>query len=57
MRLKPCLLVIVLLSYFLAACGTAPDVEIHYDPASLRFSGEQALATDSGKGLSLCSAG
>lgn len=35
-----------LLVCLLAACSTAPDTEIHYTPASLHFSGEQALATE-----------
>jgi hypothetical protein len=36
----------VLLGCVLAACSTVPDTKTHYDPASLRFSGEQALATE-----------
>jgi hypothetical protein len=38
--------ILALLGCLLAACTAAPDAKIHYDPASLRFSGEQALATE-----------
>ena len=41
------LLLIVLLGCLLAACSTVSDTKTHYDPASLRLSGEQALATES----------
>jgi len=37
---------IVLLGCLLTACSTVPDTKTHYDPASLRFSGKQALATE-----------
>lgn len=37
---------ISLLGCLLAACSTVPDTKTHYDPASLRFSGEQALTTE-----------
>ena len=38
--------IIALSCCFLIACTTVPEIEIRYDPASLRFSGEQALATN-----------
>jgi len=43
---KPFLPLIVLLGCLLAACSTVSDTKTHYDPASLRFSGEQALASE-----------
>lgn len=41
---KRFVLIIALLNCLLAACSTAPDTKVQYDPASLRFSGEHALA-------------
>ena len=41
---KRFLLILALLNCLLAACNTVPDTKIKYDPASLRGSGEQALA-------------
>jgi len=38
--------ILALLGCLLAACTAAPDARVHYDPVSLRFSGEQALATE-----------
>jgi hypothetical protein len=43
---KRFLFMIALLGCLLAACSTVSDTKTHYDPASLRFSGEQALATE-----------
>jgi hypothetical protein len=42
---KRFLLPAVWLGCFLVACSSVPDTETRYDPTSLRFSGEQALAT------------
>ena len=41
---KRFIIILTLLNYLLAACSTAPDINIQYKPASLRLSGEQALA-------------
>jgi hypothetical protein len=46
MLAKRFLPLIVLVGCLLAACSTVPDTKTHYDPASLRFSGKQALATE-----------
>lgn len=43
---KKILIILLLFSTFsLTACSKATDTDTHYDPASLRFSGEQALTT------------
>jgi hypothetical protein len=47
MRNKRNLLLISLGVGFLAACSSVPQPEASYDPAALRFSGEQAFATES----------
>ena len=45
MSYKRLLLLAVWLSSLLVACSSIPDTVISYDPASLRFSGEQAFVT------------